>query len=157
MKTYDNVRHVLKDFQALSEEMEGLMQDFFGEGRPIAAYPGHGFLPSIDCFETDKEIVCLIELAGVAPQDLEINLDGLKLAISGVRNEIPGFDRRRYHKMELDFGFFERSVTLPESVEADSLRIENLGGIYLIRLKKTHPGLEPKEVDMDMTDPDPRR
>ena len=157
MKTYDNVRHILKDFQALSEEMEGLMQDFFGEGRPIAVYPGHGFLPSIDCFETDKEIICLIELAGVAPQDLEINLNGHKLAISGVRNEIPGFDRRHYNKMELDFGFFERSVTLPEPVEADSLRIENLGGLYLIRLKKTYPGLEPKEVDMDMTDPDPRR
>lgn len=148
---------MMKDFQSLSQEMEVLLQNFFNNKANSAFSSGRGFLPPMDCFETETEIVCLVELAGVAPQDLRVNLDGCKLLLAGVRRELPGFDRRRYYKMELDFGFFERTFVIPEPVEADSLRVENLGGFYLVCMKKTKPGLRPGDSYFVPDSPDPRR
>jgi len=150
-------QRLLKDFQTLSEEMENLMHNFFGDKRRFAAYVGRGFMPPLDFFETKTELVCLLDLVGVAPQDLTVKLDGNTLQINGIRREIPGFQRRQYHKMELDFGVFERLITLPESVEANSLRVENMGGFYLIRLRKTVAGLRPTAGVIDSADLDPRR
>ena len=157
MTPEDDSKQMLKDFQALSEEMEILMQDFFDGNHSFSIASGRGFLPSMDCFETETEFACLLELAGVAPQDLSVELDGSMLVVSGFRREIPGFDRRRYHKMELDFGFFERTISIPEPITADTLRIENVGGFYLIRLKKKFPGLKNELSQFDPADPDTRR
>ena len=153
----DTRQRLLKDFQSLSEEMEVLMRNFFSDKRRPAAHIGHGFLPPLDFFETESELVCLMDLVGVAPQDLTVKIEGTALVINGIRRELPGFQRRHYHKMELEFGVFERMLILPEPVDADSLRIENLGGFYLLRLRKLHPGLRPTAGVIDSADLDPRR
>ena len=153
----DTRQRLLKDFQSLSEEMEILMHNFFSDKRRPAPHIGHGFLPPLDFFETETELVCLMDLVGVAPQDLTVKVDGTVLLINGIRRELPGFQRRHYHKMELEFGVFERMLILPEPVDAESLRIENLGGFYLIRLRKMHPGLRPAAGVIDSADLDPRR
>lgn len=150
-------QRLMRDFQNLSEEMETLLHNFFSDCRRMAPSPGHAFLPAMDVFETELEIVCLLDLVGVAPGDLKVQVDAGTLFISGVRRELPGFEKRHYHKMELDFGAFERILTLPQPVDAASLRIENLGGFYLIRLRKTYQGLRPARGILDSTDLDPRR
>lgn len=157
METEEVRRRLLKDFQSLSEEMELLMNNFFDEKRRIMIAQGRGFVPPMDVFETEKEILCLVELAGVAPPELNVRLEAGALYVSGLRREIPGFERRHYHKMELDFGTFERTLTLPEPVEGDSLKIEDLGGFHLIRLRKKFPGLRPGAGEFDPADTDPRR
>jgi HSP20 family protein len=153
----DARQKLLKDFQTLSEELESLMRNFFGDKRRAAPYVGHGFMPPLDFFETESELVCLLDLVGVAPQDLTIKVVGATLFINGIRRELPGFQRRHYHKMELEFGVFERTLSLPEPVDADSLRVENLGGFYLVRLRKLHVGLRPTAGAIDSADLDPRR
>jgi len=150
-------QRLLKDFQSLSEEMEILMSNFFSDKHHAAPHIGHGFLPPLDFFETETELVCLMDLVGVAPQDLTVKIEGTALVLNGIRRELPGFQRRHYHKMELEFGVFERMLILPEPVDANSLRIENLGGFYLIRLRKLHPGLKPATGVIDSADLDPRR
>jgi len=153
----DTRQRLLKDFQSLSEEMDILMRNFFSDKRRAAPHIGHGFLPPLDFFETETELVCLMDLVGVAPQDLTVKIEGTALVINGIRRELPGFQRRHYHKMELEFGVFERMLILPEPVDTDSLRIENLGGFYLLRLRKLHPGLRPAAGVIDSADLDPRR
>ncbi|RJP80308.1 MAG: Hsp20/alpha crystallin family protein [Candidatus Zixiibacteriota bacterium] len=147
---------LLKDFQHLSEEIDSLMNGFFGDQQRMAPSPGRGFCPPMDVFETETEILCLLDLVGVAPQDLDIRLDAGALFITGMRHEIPGFEHRQYHKMELDFGPFERILTIPEPVVANSLRVENLGGFYLVRLRKVFSGLRPV-TEVERSDEDPRR
>jgi len=147
----------LRDFRNLSEEIELVLEDYFSDHeRPIYA-SSKGFLPPLDCFETEKEIICVVALAGVAPQDLKVTLRKHVLTVAGERRELPSFEKRRYHKMELDFGDFERHITIPEPVIPDKISIENLGGFYLIRLKKVKAGLKPFPNDLDPANPDPRR
>ncbi len=150
-------QHLLKDFQNLSEEMEALMHNFFSDKRRFAPSPGHGFSPAMDVFETESEIVCLLDLVGVAPQDLNVRIEAGTLIISGVRREIPGFERRHYHKMELDFGAFERLLLLPEPIVVNSLRVENMGGFYLLRMRKIFAGLKPSASSAEAIEFDPRR
>ncbi|MBU1653066.1 Hsp20/alpha crystallin family protein [bacterium] len=153
----DKAFKTLRDFHNLSEEIELVLEDYFSDhDRPIYS-ASKGFLPPLDCFETENEIICMVELAGVAPQDLKVTQRKHVLTISGERRELPSFEKRRYHKMELDFGAFERHITIPESVIPDKMSIENLGGFYLIRLKKVKPGLKPFPNEHDPASPDPRR
>lgn len=135
-------QRLLKDFQKLSEEMETLMQGYFCDKLHAAPSLGRGFSPPMDVFETESEIVCLLDLVGVEPQDVQVHLDAGMLRISGIRKEISGFERRHYHKMELDFGAFERTLTIPEPVETKSLHGEILGGFYVVRLRKVYSGLK---------------
>ena len=156
MNTEEARQRLLKDFQNLSEEMETLMQGFFCDKLRAAPSTGRGFSPPMDVFETEDEIVCLLDLVGVGSQDVEARLEAGTLRISGVRREIPGFDRRQYHKMELDFGAFERTLTIPEPVEAKSLQVECLVGFYLVRLRKVFSGLKPANLET-VDDLDTRR
>jgi HSP20 family protein len=150
-------QRLMRDFQNLSDEMENLLSNFFKDKHQSAPYLGHGFTPCIDVFETEAEIVCVLDLAGVAIQDLKARVDAGTLYISGLRREVAGFERRHYHKMELDFGGFERTFTLPEPVKASSMKIENQGGLCLIRLPKVVVGLRPSQPTLDLVDPDLRR
>jgi HSP20 family protein len=156
MSSEEARQRLLKDFQNLSEEMETLMQGFFSEKQRLAPSPGHGFSPPMDVFETEDEIICLLDLVGVSQTDLQVHVEAGTLRISGLRGELPGFERRHYHKMELDFGAFERTMTIPEPVEAKSLRLETVGGFYLLRLRKVFSGLKPA-AQAEIADVDPRR
>lgn len=157
MNTEEARQRLLKDFQNLSDEMENLMQGFFGEKLRAVSSAGRGFSPPMDVFETEDEIVCLLDLVGVGPQDLDVQLEAGTLRLSGIRREFPGFERRHYHKMELDFGAFERTLTIPEPVEAKSLRLETSGGFYLVRLRKVFSGLKPAAAQEMLDDIDARR
>jgi HSP20 family protein len=150
-------QRLLKDFQNISEEMENLMQGFFSDKMRAAPSPGRGFSPPMDVFETEDEIICLLDLVGVGLQDLEVHIEAGTLRINGVRRELPGFERRHYHKMELDFGAFGRSLTIPEPVEAQSLKIETLRGYYLVRLRKVFSGLKPATAQDAADEVDTRR
>ncbi|MFH1862188.1 MAG: Hsp20/alpha crystallin family protein [bacterium] len=129
---------MLKDTQNTAHDAAYLINNFQNEKRRIAAAVAEpGFQPPIDLFETETELVCVVELPGVAPQDFEVKVRAEQLHICGERREIPGYDQRYYHELELNFGYFERIVEVPHAVVERSLRIENLGGLYLIRLRKT--------------------
>lgn len=150
-------QRLMKDFQNLSDEMENLLNGFFKDKRRSLPCTARGFVPAMDVFETETEIVCLLELVGVKPTDLTVKVEAGMLFVTGVRRELEGFDRRHYHKMELEFGAFERRLTLPEPIIADSLRLESEYGFYTIRLRKVFPGLKPSSAVIDSADLDPRR
>jgi HSP20 family protein len=142
MNSEEATQRLLKDFQNISDEMENLMRGFFSDKLRAAPSPGRGFSPSMDVFETEDEIVCLLDLPGVGLQDLQVRIEAGTMRVSGVRRELPGFERRNYHKMELDFGAFERSLIVPEPVDAGSVSVEQSGGFYLVRLCKVISGLK---------------
>ncbi|TKJ41238.1 hypothetical protein CEE37_06115 [candidate division LCP-89 bacterium B3_LCP] len=156
MERENDTHRLIKDFQTLSEDIDLLMQSFIDDTHPVPGV-GRGYLPAMDIFETETEMACLLELAGVAPQDVQIKLQNRTLLISGVRREIPGFDQRKYHKMELDFGCFERTLVIPEPVKPKTLQWQNLGGFYLIRIEKKFPGLTSHQGTIKQDNPDTRR
>lgn len=100
------------------------------------------FQPCVDMYETDSALIIKVELAGIRPNRLNIELsaDDRVLTISGERSEAPGEhrDRIQCHHLEIFFGAFEREITLPNSVpfDRDAITAKYRDGFLLITLPK---------------------
>jgi HSP20 family protein len=136
----NEVRRLLQEFKSYSEEMEAISRDYFSHSRTTQVELGHGFLPSVDAYETETEFICIAEIPGVGISDLKVGIDGSALVIRGERKPILESQTRKYHRMELDFGAFERIITIPEAVIQDSLNIELINGYYIIKFNKLQAG-----------------
>ncbi len=82
-----------------------------------------------------------LELPGMSEEDIEIQIMGRQLVVSGERLWEKKSDEKDYHRVESQFGRFERSVTLPEGcrLEADSIDAIYDKGILELSVPKVEP------------------
>src|SRR6516225_12186801 len=69
--------------------------------------------PPIDVLETDRELLILVALPGVDPNNVETVIHDGVLVISGHRTLPPELRNARIHRRELPQGRFERRISLP--------------------------------------------
>jgi HSP20 family protein len=85
--------------------------------------------PQIEVFRRGNEIVVRADLPGVAPDDVEIDVEDGMLAISGERRETREDQQEgRYHSERI-YGEFSRSITLPDGVDEDQIRARFDNGV----------------------------
>jgi len=89
-----------------------------------------------DVYQTDKELVIQAPIAGVKPEDIDINLENDMLTIKGVRKNIVEEEEKNYFHQECYWGRFIKELILP--VEVDNSRVEATmkEGILIIRMPK---------------------
>ncbi len=92
--------------------------------------------PAVDVYETAEQVVVLVELAGIAEQEVEISVEGRSFTLRGERAPRPGHPGRLYSQMEICFGPFERLLTLPAEVDADGTKAHYGDGFLEITLPK---------------------
>ncbi len=81
------------------------------------AGPG-GWKPNIDVYETDNGVVVALDLAGVAPESIDISVTGRRLHVSGSRAPLVHRGARRIHHLEIPHGPFELVLDLPAPVNS---------------------------------------
>jgi HSP20 family protein len=88
-----------------------LHREFFRPARAASRLPC--WEPPVDVLETDDAVLVLVALLGVDPAEVEAEIQGADLVVSGVR-ALPGeLQRAVIHRLELPQGRFERRVRLP--------------------------------------------
>ncbi|MBL7073723.1 Hsp20/alpha crystallin family protein [candidate division KSB1 bacterium] len=132
-------RRWLKDFQSMKEEMDFLFSNFFNLKRPPLWSRDRGWRPSTDVFETEDEFVIIMDIAGIQERNLHMTFEDGVLTIRGIREEFTGFGKRHYHKMEIEFGPFERRIKIDGQIEEDKIQAKYQAGFLEIRLKKLKP------------------
>lgn len=90
---------------------------------------------AIDLYQTDEDIVLQSAIAGVKPENLEIEIEGDMLTIKGVR-ERPFEEKGEYFTQECFWGPFSRKVILPVEVDVDKAEAQIKDGVLIIRIKK---------------------
>ena len=92
--------------------------------------------PSIDVYESVEEIIVLADMAGLNKEELHIEVDRKKIKIAGIRKAIQLLHNARYCQAEIPHGYFERNVTLPAPVDAQSAVASYADGILMVRMNK---------------------
>ena len=92
--------------------------------------------PNVDVYESLEEIVVLADMAGLNKEELHIEIDHRKIKIAGVRKAIADLKSARYRLAEIPRGYFERSIALPETVDAESAIASYADGVLMIRVNK---------------------
>jgi len=125
----------------MRREMDQLFGDVFGRsGMPVRR---SGFLPAVDvayALDPPRAIVTA-ELAGIDPAELEIEIEGRKLMLSGVRRP-SGSENDVYQQVEIGRGRFRRVVELGAEVrgqEAKALYEDGMLRIELPLVRKLDP------------------
>jgi HSP20 family protein len=91
--------------------------------------------PPIDVLETDDELLILIALPGVDPDQVDVVIENGVLAVSGRRTLPAEFRDARIHRLELPQGRFERRLVIPAGRYAVSRYAVN--GCVALRLAKS--------------------
>ena len=93
--------------------------------------------PPTDVYETEKNYVVRVEIAGMREEDFEITVENNFLTISGSRPDVP--ERRAYQQMEIRFGKFETVVGMPGPLDIESSSAEYKEGFLTVTLPKAKP------------------
>lgn len=113
---------------------EGLHRELFRPTGPNALRPA--WEPPVDVLETEHEVLVLVALPGVNPDQVEAAIDGNDLVFAGTR-VCPGELRTAIiHRLELPQGRFERRVRLPGG-RYSAVRRAAADGCLLITLQKS--------------------
>src|SRR5215211_7327966 len=119
----------LQEFEQVTERMRRMLEETFGGfGRLPSLLPETaGWSPLVDLEEHDDGYVLEAELPGVRREDVEIELVGNELAISGElkEKERAGIVRRRTRRT----GRFDYRVTVPEQVDAEQMDASLADGV----------------------------
>ncbi len=121
--------------ESLREEVEDLFARAFGED--IALWPGERAMPSLDLAETDGAIEARVDLPGMEAKDIDIQVSGNLLTISGSRKEEREEKGKTFHRIERRLGSFSRSVTLPCPVKEDAIDAQYKNGTLTVKMPKT--------------------
>lgn len=81
--------------------------------RPAAGRPIPTWEPPVDVLETEDEVLVLVALPGVDPDQVETLIEGAYLVVAGSRTLPPELATAVIHRLELPQGRFERRVRLP--------------------------------------------
>lgn len=103
-----------------------------------------GFLewPRVELSEGRKDILVEVELPGVDPDDLDLEVTGTVLTLRGEKREVREDEDRDYHYLERMYGSFERRIGLPCKVEPDNTEATFRRGILKIRFPKAEGARE---------------
>jgi HSP20 family protein len=96
-------------------------------------------LPPVNVSETDKAFVIAVDLPGLEEKDIDVKLMGNQLILSAERKWEEEKKGKEFHRVESQFGRFERSVTLPDNVKAGACEGVYKKGVLTITVPKVEP------------------
>ena len=95
---------------------------------------------TIDVYQTPDDIFVESTIAGVEPEDLDIDITNESVTIKGERRKEEVIADEDYLHQECYWGRFSRSVILPQEIDPDKARADFKNGILKIRLPKLNRG-----------------
>ena len=126
-----------RELAALQSEMSRWMNQAAGApGQPGNGHSASTWLPAVDVWETDNELVLSFDLPGIPEDKISVELDNDVLTVSGERERTEKQEGDRFYRYERRFGSFSRSVTLPAGVSEDQIQAAYNAGVLEIRVPK---------------------
>lgn len=91
---------------------------------------------AVDMHQTPSDIIVTAMVAGVRPENLEVDIGRESISIKGSRTEQSEIAKDDYFFQELYWGSFSRTIVLPKEVDPDLAEAISKNGILIIRLPK---------------------
>lgn len=127
-----------RDLLSLQERMNKLFEEsLLQTGKERQDISIAGWSPAMDVMESDEEIVLKAELPGIELKDVEVLIKDNILTLRGERKFEKEEKKENYHRIERSYGVFQRSFTLPATVEQEKVKARMKDGILEVRLPKT--------------------
>ena len=129
-----------REMTSVQTQFNRLMDQMWG-GRQ------ESWLPAVDVFDNKDSVVVKAELAGMDPDDIQIEVEDNVLTVKGERKFEETVDEERYYRVERRYGSFQRSLALPQGVKPDDISASYEDGILVITVPKVEEE-KPKRIEV---------
>jgi HSP20 family protein len=119
--------------------MERLFDEMVGRGlwRDTEERPLRGnWVPAINILEREDAMVITADLPGLSAEDVEVTVEEGTLSLRGERRLEEAGEGEIYHRVERLYGVFERTFTLPNSIDVDKIEARFNNGEMVLTLPK---------------------
>jgi len=102
------------------------------------------WMPRINVKRAGDDLAVHVELAGIKPEDVDIEVTDGVLTIKGERSAVSEKEDEGWLIHESNFGSFERSIALPEGVDPASIKADFHDGMLEISVPRALELARPK-------------
>ena len=136
-----------RELATLQTEMSRLMNGLLeGNGRTAQSW-----VPPVDVWETDNEIVYAFDLPGIPEDKISVELHDDTLTVTGEREHKDERSEDGFYRYERRFGSFSRTLGVPQGVSDDSIKADYKNGVLEIRVAKPEV-TKPRRIQIGGTD-----
>jgi HSP20 family protein len=128
-------RRILEEFKELERQM-GRMLRTTSLSRMVPMTSGGGWQPAVDIYETTDTIIILMDTAGIDVSNLAITAENKRITVEGRRNLPKRGNVCCIHQLEIEMGYFKRTISFPVPVNFEEPAFNCQNGILEIRLPK---------------------
>jgi len=143
----------LSDVQTLQHRLGRLLDEAF-QGWPNREDNSAlmAWVPPVDVLEDKDAVQISVELPGVKADDVKISLENSVLTIRGEKRQTAEEKTEHVHRYERSYGVFERSFTVPSTVDADHIQASYDLGVLTVRLPKVEKA-KPRQITVKVESP----
>ena len=128
-------RRMLEEFKELERQM-GRMLRSSSLARMVSLPSSNGWQPAVDVYETAENIIILMDTAGIDMNNLAITAENKRITVEGRRNLPKRGNVCCIHQLEIEMGYFKRTISFPVTVKISEPVFSCQNGILEIRLPK---------------------
>jgi HSP20 family protein len=123
----------------MSRFMNGLLE---GNGRTTQSW-----IPALDVWETDDEIVYALDLPGIPEDKINVELDEGALTITAERERTQEETEERFYRFERRHGTFSRTFGVPQGVAESDISADYKNGVLEVHVRKPEQP-KPKRIQI---------
>lgn len=138
------------DLFSMQREINRMFDRLFDRSSGDEGVAGTGWMPTVDIAERDDRYIMNIDLPGVSQEDVKITLKENVLTISGEKKNESEEKGSAYYRTERQYGRFERSFSLPSTVNGERIEAGFLNGVLSIQIPKREE-TKPKEIQVKVS------
>ena len=143
---WDPTTDLLNEFSSVQHEIDCMFDRFLHGGTADDGFAS-SWLPAVDIVEHETEYLVDVELPGVKKDDVKISVANDVLTIRGEKTQEKEKQEKSHYRTERVYGSFQRSFTLPTSVQSDKIEASYDKGILAITLPKLEEA-KPKQIEV---------
>ena len=125
---WEPFREVAAFQNEMSRFMNGLLE---GNGRA-----NQSWVPALDVWETEDEIVYAVDLPGISEEEISVELADGALTITGERERAREESDERFYRYERRYGTFSRTVGVPQGVTESDISADYKSGVLEVHVKR---------------------
>jgi HSP20 family protein len=147
-------RDIFANFERMRREMDELFGGVFD--RSLAPHRRAGFTPRVDVSYVGDppRAIVTAELAGVDINQIDLEVRGRELIISGSRGALDESEGRVYQQIEIEHGPFRRTIQLGADVAAEEAKATYDDGVLRVELPLVQPDPRSRSVPIQVPDRD---
>jgi len=124
-----------REIATLQNEMSRLMNTFTGDsGGSGSAH--RSWVPALDVWETEAEIVYALDLPGIPEDDISVEFEDGALTVTAQRERKEELSEDQLYRFERRFGTYSRTFGLPQGVTEDQINAHDKNGVLEIHVAK---------------------